>query len=331
MCRVKEVKFKRRDGSIISQEVPNDLDQSLLDKVVTNDYVVIPVSSSRPLPEQAVSRVSHEGRTAGFLIPGQAILSPFHPKNSNPHFGAYSLIVAIEVCARSFRGDYSLSSSVAEAQSQTELPLIEGDAYLVLWKHVIGPTDIERFYPSLFVNGVFSLRGQRDYSALDLSPGESISISQGKFHDAYASAVFWNLYPYAPYAPLRFFYAYQLIEILIGRDFSTRSEAIREKLNSIAPVSVTVLRELVEEFRDSYKEQPRIRQVLSPTCGSTESAVDRLLTALEEPMEGNSFPDKVYRVRNVLFHEHLRAHNFEQEVMEVSDNLTAYLAREKFV
>jgi len=329
MFKVKELRFKRRDGSVISRDVPEDLNQALVAKACANEYLVVAVSSSAELPEQSVSTIRYKGRTAGFVIPGQALLSPQHPRNSDPHYAAYSLIAALEVCARSFKGDFSMSSSSAEAERPGEIPFLEGDAYLVLWNDVIGKENHSRFHPSLFLNGIYSHRGSRDYCRIDIIPPETITVRDPIIDSQYASSVFFNLYPYASFALLRFFYAYQIIEMLIGLDFKVRSEAIRAKLNSAAPVNITTLRDIVDDFKKSYQELPRIREILSPPCGSTESALDRLLDDMADDRSGKSFAEKIYRVRNILFHEHLRAHDFDESVMSVGDNLIAYLARSK--
>ncbi|WP_145481292.1 hypothetical protein [Stenotrophomonas rhizophila] len=330
MLKVKELRFKRRDGSIVSRDVPEDLNQALVAKACANEYLVLAVSSSAELPEQSVSMVKYKGKTAGFVIPGQALLSPLHPRNGDPHYAAYSLVAALEVCARSFNGDFSMSSTSSEAESPGEIPFLEGDAYLVLWKKIIGLGDCSRFHPSLFLNGIYSYRGSRDYCGIDNVPPEIITLRDPAIDSQYANSVFFNLYPYASFALLRFFYAYQIIEMLIGLDFKVRSEAIRTKLNLAAPVSITTLRDIVDDFKKSYQDLPRIKEILAPPCGSTELALDRLLDEMADDRSDKSFAQKIYRVRNILFHEHLRAHDFDESVMSVGDNLIAYLARIKF-
>lgn len=330
MFKIKELRFRRRDGSVVSRDVPDDLNQALVAKACVNDYLVLAVSSSMELPEQSISKIKYKERTAGFLIPGQALLSPQHPRNTDPHYAAYSLVAALDVCARSFAGDFSLSSSAAEAERPGDIPFLEGDAYLVLWRDVIGSDDHSRFQPSLFLNGIYSHRGNRNYCGMDIIPGETITLKDPPIHSQYANSVFFNLYPYASFAPLKFFYAYQIIEMLIGIDFKVRSEAIRERLNAAAPVSITALRDIVDDFKKSYQELPRIREILSPACGITESSLNRLLDDMEEDRKEKTFPEKIYRVRNILFHEHLRAHDFDEGVMSVGDSLITYLAKNKF-
>lgn len=330
MFKIKELRFKRRDGSVISCDVPEDLNQALVTRACANEYVVVAVSSSTELPEQSVSTIKYKGKTAGFVIPGQALLSPQHPRNVDPHYAAYSLIAALEVCARSFSGDFTMTSSSTEAERPGEIPFFEGDAYLVLWRDVIGKEDYSRFHPSLFLNGIYSHRGSRDYCRIDIFPPEIITIKDPFVDSQYANSVFFKLYPYSSFALLRFFYAYQIIEMLIGIDFKVRSEAIRTKLNLAAPVNITTLRDIVDDFKKSYQDLPRIKEILSPPCGSTEAAIDRLLDDMADDRSDKSFAQKIYRVRNILFHEHLRAHDFDESVMSVGDNLITYLARSKF-
>ncbi|GEM_PF-3756373 len=223
-----------------------------------------------------------------------------------------------------------MSSAITEAERPGDIPFLEGDAYLVLWKEVIGTLDYSRFHPSLFLNGIYSYRGTRDFCRLDAVPPESITLRDPTVTSEYANSVFFNLYPYASFALLRFFYAYQIIEMLIGLDFKVRSETIRARLNQAAPVSITTLRDIVDDFKKSYQDLPRIKEILSPPCGSTELALDRLLDDMADDRNEKSFAQKMYRVRNILFHEHLRAHEFDESVMSVGDNLITYLAKSKF-
>lgn len=71
-------------------------------------------------------------------------------------------------------------------------------------------------------------------------------------------------------------------------------------------------------------------QFTSGTTSSASNARARSFDDMTDDRSGKSFAQKIYHVRNVLFHEHLRAHDLDESIMSVGDNLITYLAKRKF-
>lgn len=331
---LRELRFKQPNGMVISQEVPTNINQSLMSGVKCRNYKVVPVSATKPLPESAISTLKYRGERIGLMIPGQAILSNSQPKNNNPNFAAFSLIAACKVCSDSFRDVYDLASVERMTTNPNSIPFLEGDAYLIISKKdlVEDSQFWEKYSASLFDNRVYAYRGSRAYcSVTDEPPPESISIREASVVSDYAAMITRDLYPYAPEPILKFFYAYQIIEILIGVNFKDRSEEIRQKLNQAAPVSITTMKDIVKEFQDSYKELPRIKALLTPTCGETILALDSFFSAIGENNPGETFGEKVYKARNVLFHDFSKAHNRTEQITPLSDGLMRHLVSKVFL
>lgn len=316
---------------MICQPVPGNLDQSLVTAICYADYQVYVVSTSEPLAEADVIPVKFKSNRVGFLIPGQALLSQSQPNNSNPAYAAFSLIAAGRVCRDSWLDKYELVSRELLAASVATIPFVEGDAYLVLQMPTGFSGNYSRLLPSLFHNGVYSFRGNREFCKLSQNPSGVIKLAEAGFDSDYAWKIIWELFPYADEPVLKFFYVYQLIEMLIGADFSSRAATIKDKLNALAPLTITMLRDIVSDFQGSYKELPRLKNVLQPTCGATEQQIEAFLDQVGEDRNGKVFAEKIYKTRNILFHEFSRAHGADNLIGSLSSSLMNYIVEKKFL
>jgi len=210
------------------------------------------------------------------------------------------------------------------------IPFLEGDAYLVVSRKDFPSFSVfwNKYYASLFENRIYGPRGSRPHCDEDgETPPQSITIREAKISSEYAMAVLKDLYPYATDPILKFFYAYQILELLIGLKFKNTSEEIRAKLNIAAPVSIGTMKDIVNEFQEAAKELPRIRELLTPACGETDLLLDSFFEAIDEKLPGKTFGDKVYKARNVLFHEYSKAHLHTGKITPLSDGLMRHLAK----
>ena len=91
------------------------------------------------------------------------------------------------------------------------------------------------------------------------------------------------------------------------------------------------LREILEKFQDATREKARINKVLSPECPKTLVSLNALLTALKIHEPDATFAERMYRVRNTLFHDYGVLHGHGSEISSICDGLYEYLVEKKIL
>lgn len=329
--RIKELRFRKSNGDVVSLVVPTNLNQELLVKAVRQDYLVLPVATGRLVAESEVAPLNLRGSTVGFLIPGQTILSADQGLNSDRLYGTYSLIAAMEVCQRSFRGDYTLASPES-ANAESSSPVFhEGIFYLVVWLTKL-ETSADSFFDGYFVSlarsGIVSfipgsrpLRTERTLTSYT----QPIALSKNPDWPEYVRTIVSLLEPHATDPFLRFFYLYQIIETLMGVKFKSGLGPLFLEFKQRSELSVTQLRDYIEKFQKVYREKPRINEALQPTCSNSQALAETLLEALGEETEDVPFGELIYKVRNIIFHDYSRVHAYSSMVADLEEALASYL------
>ncbi len=328
--RIKELRFRKPDGSLIALEVPSALNQDLLVHADRREYVVLPVVTGRSVAESEVATLKLGSDIVGFLIPGQTILSPDQRLNSDRLFGTYSLIAAMEVCRSSHAGNYTLASPSVVASDSPGPVFHEGVFYLVAWLKkldVASDSFLDQYFVSLaragicsFIQGSKPLQTRRTRS----SYMEPIALKRNQNWPEYVKTIFSELAPHAADPFLRFFYLYQVIETLMGDKYRSALGPILNDFKAEGDLSVSQLRDYIEKFQGVYREKPRINAALSPVCTGCEDSAKRLLVALGEKTEV-PFGELIYKVRNIIFHDYSRVHAHSALVADLEDFLASYL------
>ena len=332
---LKELRFRRPDSELLTLDIPPDLNQTLLNKAIRDDYLVLNVAIGRPIAESEVCTLKSGSSTVGFLIPGTAILSPEQQLNSDPLFGTYSLIAAMEVCDRSFKGDYALSSHSTAGFESASSVFYEDFFYLVVWLRKLEVTATNfhgEYFVSLARNGISPSSGDRRplLSQRTLpSYGRVIQISKNTEWPSYVRTIISELEPYAADPFLRFFYLYQIIETLMSENFKSELTQIRASFEAQTEISITQLREYVEKFQRIYKEKARINNALQPMCPRSQASAQALLDALGEDHGDDTFGEMIYKVRNIVFHDYQRVHPHAALVAELEEDLLSYILEKK--
>lgn len=335
---LRELRFENPDGSLIQMEIPQNLSQRLLRQIVRDDYLVMTVTTGRTIAESEVCTLKCGNNIVGFLIPGQAILSPDQPRNSDDMFAAYSLIAAMEICERSFRRDYALSTPQVANSGTPRAIFQDGVFYLVAWTKKIGVNANEfadKYFVSLAQHGIISaigrshpLKTQRTLSSYN----DEIRLTSNAAWPEYIRTIMFELQPFAADPFLRFFYLYQVIEALMSQNYKDALARIRLDFDAAQDLSITQLRDYVEKFQKVYKEKTRINQVLTPQCARSKASAEAILSALGEKEEGEpTFAELVYKIRNIIFHDYRRVHAYADLVACLEDDLAGYLLEKKLM
>ncbi len=335
--RAKAFEFLRPDGDRVELPVPVDWDQSLVPLVKRNDYTVNVVVSSKPPAEASYSMLAiGSGHTAGFIIPGAAILSPENPNASNANYCAYNLLVADIVCRASNNNQYELASQTFQTAESRNSVFRQNAYYLITWnKYFSSPSTICRdFALSLCNHGlVFSTLDEHPQHLYAEYDGDvtTLRLKATTELPSYVVTILGSLVPYCTNPFLRFFYLYQVIEYMMGVQFDNKVADVRTRFAATANPSMVELREILEKFQDATREKTRINAALVPECPTTAISAENLLTALNALDPDTSFAERIYRVRNILFHDYKQLHERGEQIASLCRDLFAYLVSKRLL
>jgi hypothetical protein len=328
---LKELRFRKPDGEVVSLEIPGDVNQDLLRHAVLDDYLVMTVATGRPIAESEVCTLKSGNSIVGFLIPGQTVLSPDQQLNSDPIYGTYSLIAAMKVCDGSFKQKYDLSPHSLAGFDSVNTVFYDDIFYLVVWLTRLGVSAADftdDYFVSLARHGINPSSGGRrplQTQRTLKSYGQSIQLSRNAKWPGYVRTIISELEPYAADPFLRFFYLYQVIETLMSVNFKSELAQIRIAFSAQPDISITQLREYVEKFQRIYKEKSRINNALRSVCPRSYASAEALLAELGEFDTDDTFGEMIYKVRNIVFHDYQRVHPFSNLVADLEEDLVSYI------
>lgn len=335
---VKSFQFKKPDGTVLEQNVPGNINQSVLRHVDTSEYFIRTVTVSRDIAEKEFLEFTlAEQGTVGFLIPARALLSTSNPNNKNKFYAAYSLIAVAIICQNSWADDYSLTTNSSEDTSSISSQFDGNFFYAIIWKKKVGVTSADfdnDYFLALCRNGLIlspsrtspirSTNEQNAYSG-------TLTLKSNQTYPMYVRHIIVNLIPYTKDVFLTFFYIYQLVEHLMSLGFKGRYKDIKSSLDSESDMTITALKNYLDEFNAAIKEKTRINTVLSPSCVDSEIFSDVILDALTIDKTKMTFAEKIYQIRNVIFHDYPRIIDKENEVSNLIDKFLPYLLEKRLL
>lgn len=337
ITRAKAFQFRRPDGEYVELPVPPNWNQSLVPLVRRGEYAVHIVTGSKAPAEAAFGSVAiGDGHTAGYIIPGAAIISPENPNASNAAYCAYNLLVADAVCRASSRNVYELAAFDCQSAASRDQVFRQGVYYLITWnKYFSSPSTLTKdFALALCSNGlVFSNSNEYPthlYADFDGS-GATLRLKATSALPSYVVTILGSLVPYCSNPFLRFFYLYQVIEYMMGLEFDAKVSSVRAQFVAIANPSMVELREILEKFQDATREKTRINTALVPPCPTTALSAEVLLAALNSLDPDTSFAERIYRVRNILFHDYKQLHERGEQISSLCRDLYAYLVGKRLL
>lgn len=335
--KAKLFQFLRPDGEFVELQVPSSWDQSLLPRVAREDYSIHVLVSTTAPAEAAYGMVAVDsGPTGGYIIPGAAILSPENPHWGDAKYVAYNLLIADAICQTSQNGNYELAAPTCQLAKSREQIFRQNVYYLVTWKkYFTSPsTFYNDFALSLCHHGlVLSTSGDHPTELYEDFEGKGATLrlkaTQGV--PSYVTSILGELVPHCQNPFLRFFYLYQVIEHLMSIELDTKVAEVRTKFNAAANPSMVELREILDKFQDATREKTRINSALLPPCSATTISAEALLSALAALEPNSSFAEKIYRVRNTLFHDYKQLHDKGELISALCRDLFEYLVGKKLL
>jgi hypothetical protein len=337
ISRVKLFTFRRRDDEFFDLKVPKNWDQVFVRSIKRSEYTVYFVVTDRiPAEADSYKITVGSGPTCGYVIPGSAILSEESPHGADKTYCAYNLLIADSICRASAIANYDLASDNCDSARSREDVFRQDGFYLITWdKQFNAPGKFQRdFAISLCSHGlVFSASRNLPTRLMSPLPSKSSTLrlkATGHLPD-YVVTILGSLVPYSENPFLRFFYLYQVVEHLMGEDFDSRVADVRNRFAANANPSKVELRDILEKFQDATREKSRINQVLAPECPKTLMSVNSLLAALGITEPNATFAERLYRVRNTLFHDYGVLHSHGSAISSICDELYAYLVEKKIL
>ncbi|WP_339091621.1 hypothetical protein [Variovorax paradoxus] len=312
------------------------MDQSFVSRINFNEYSIRLVRPNRDISEAECASIGlpNGGGGVGYLIPGAAILSKENKKNANSVYSAYRIIVAYLVCTRALQNNFDLCDPKYRDAQTAEKVFAQDCYYLVTWDKKI--PDSQNFiaaYSLCFAKRGLILTEQQTrplFLPLIYDPAtEQINLHSALKYPEHIGTLLTRLFPFTENPFLRFFYLYQIIEHLMSEEFDKFLEKLRVKLNAAQDPSTTEVRDWIQDFTSSVKEDSRIRAILQPICSKSAPLAELLLDELNIDRTKMLFPDMIYKIRNVLFHDYKTIHSAPLLVAELGDRMYGYLFEKK--
>lgn len=302
-------------GQVIELYTPLNLDLEFEKKDFEIHFL-----SKKGVRESEVYQVFERSldKRLGWAIPVTSLSSDLHDYSNNIHFLRYAY-VATKYALNELDGSV-YSNSVEAVSDSFKLSDVfhEDTVFLVLSKDTFEEDfefDINKVAPSLIKYG-YVVQGKRDPSAviheIDIDPGtrkiylERVSDSIIQYD--LISDLMNSLFSYEGNPIFRFFYLYQIFEILIDCVYREEQASVVSELISVQGDSGKS-KEVLERFNSIVSEKNRYNLLFKDYMTSEVDLVDlrnscnRLLKAIDRT-EANQFSGYFYTIRNFIFHQY---------------------------
>ncbi|WP_020683933.1 hypothetical protein [Marinobacterium rhizophilum] len=272
----------------------------------------------------------------GWVIPAISLSSDLHDYSANEHFLRYAYIAVRESLTRLNDSFYSNSlSSDADTFMFSDV-FHEETALLVLSKETYGEDfsfDIDRVAPSLIKNGYVILtdRNPREikHEVQQQSASDKIyveEISEVIESCSLIAELMNSSFSYEGNSAFKFFYLYQIFELLIDEVYKNEQEALIDDLVNARGNSGRT-KDSLDKINTFMSEKKRIGLLVNKyvdirgELNGLRQACNRLLVELGRD-ESSDFEGYFYRLRNFIFHQY---RDFPHHCIELLDDVLAEL------
>jgi hypothetical protein len=320
-------------GREIAFDTPLKLDSAFKDK----DFEIF-FLSKKNVKESDICQIYHRKTDCriGWVIPAISLASDLHDFATNEHFLRYSYIAIREALDRLDEKVYSKClSGDSETVLFTDL-FHEETVFLVLSKETYGDDfvfDFHRASPSLIKNGYVKLTNRNPdeirHEVLQLKREKKVYLEEVSV-DLKTSILISDLFnfsfSYESKAVFKFFYLYQIFELLIDEVYQNEQDSLVKDLIDARGDSGKT-KDTLDKMRDFIPEKNRIRLLVNNYIDSgcdfsgLKIACNKLLTSLGRD-ESNDFEGYFYRIRNFIFHQY---RDFPDSCVELLDDVVEEL------
>jgi hypothetical protein len=258
----------------------------------------------------------------GWCFPISALSSTEHDAANNEHFLPYAFLGALACIEVEDPCDFFTRVPVYREGAELDLPAFFRDdvAVLVLNKIALASCQnfrLERLIPSLFSWG-YVLASKNDAASIKHLPLVANErkmklwmMSENVPNQGYIEDTFTNILANDDRALSRFFFSYQLVELLIH---DVLKNSCSNFVRNISKVNTTddydVIAKEIESFQEKTKQLSRIKLLTSRSV-SGEVNIEMLKNACNDfctlnhcKKKSENIGECIYNVRNLLFHQY---------------------------
>ena len=254
----------------------------------------------------------------GWLIPIISLDSADHNYADNPHFLKYAYIGAYK--ALQLIGDSVYSKNVEKNIDISFLDIFhEFSVVFVVSKELLADFNefnIGRLYPGLISFGYSQLGtlNPNEITLIGNQPnGNKLKIeAMSEDIDNYRliNDLLFSSFVYEKKAVFKFFYLYQIIELLIEIIYKNEQEIFVERLIG-AKEDLSKTKEIIGEIQEYISERKRIKLLINnyssvnknDSLNDLKSVCNNFLVKIGRK-EGACFDDYLYPIRNFIFHQY---------------------------
>lgn len=275
---------------------------------------------------------SAHSKRIGWVLPITSLCSTEHDFDSNPHFLRYAYIAIREALSNL---DEDVYSHAIESDAQT-LSLVdifhESTALLIISQETLPEGldfDIDRALPGLLKFGYIKMGNISPDSisytsnALPSNGKLLLDLTSEKIQSYKLISELLNTsFAYEKTMVFRFFFLYQIIELLIDDVYNHQQETIIDSLNAVKGDSGKT-KEKLEQLNQFLSEKGRIKLLVDDYAkignelDSLKKSCNSLLSSLGRD-QGAHFHQYFYKIRNFIFHQY---RDFSSENEDMLDDI----------
>ena len=303
------------DGSEIKVETPLNLDSEFKDKDFEVHFL-----TKRNVRESDIYMVhsKENGGRVGWLIPAISLSSDFHDFAENEHFLKYAYIAIRD--SLSTLGNDLFSNCLDPDRGETSFSEIyhEETVFLIISKSTFKPGyvfELDRASPSLIKHGYVALSRRNPAQVRhEVSEAQNVDkiyideVSRDLPSNSLISTILNSLFSYEESPAFKFFYLYQIFELLIDSVYLNEQDILIESLVRAKGDSAKT-KDALDDMREFMSEKNRIKLLVN-RYSSVGGRLDELSKAcnslLVELGKGESpkFEVYFYKLRNFIFHQY---------------------------
>ncbi len=301
-----------KSENVISIEIPISIDSSFKDKEFEVYFL-----ARKNLKESDIFQVFSKasGDRIGWVIPTISLGSDLHDFSENIHFLKYAYI-GIRESLRKSKSELFTNCISGELDTVLYSDIFHQEtAVLIISKEVSGPDfDIDRATPSLIKNGYLRL-GLRNPDEIKYETRLEIDkkiyiemISDDIKSQSLIAELLNSSFSYEEKSVFKFFYIYQIFELLIDLVYSFEQESIiSDLINAKGDSGMT--KDALDKMQSFMSEKKRIHLLVNKYSNvqaelfELKRLCNLLLVDLSREKQ-ETFEGYFYKIRNFIFHQY---------------------------
>lgn len=329
-----------RDGQDhVILDAPKFNSQNLQDAVAAcgvDGFLLFKLQSESPPLEQQILVLKKDQDKVGYIIPGTALCSTSDDLPTDGMFGAYALLAIHKLAEKA-------EWSRAEPPSDLKNVIDENYFYCIVEKKRSNADSIEEFLDKYFLRLI--TRGFYDGSISNRTVSfpycgavpqiRNIELIESAHATTFLRKLFFSMIPHAEDPFFAFFYAWQIVEHLMHREFSERFANFVSQNQQES--SIVRFRQALDKLNELSKEKSRIKAVFQKNDETLLRAVKTIYDLMpveaqsesqedSEPAEKKTCAQMLYYTRNMMFHSFQHVETHKAEMRNLIGSLCAYLA-----